>query len=75
MNSKQFAFALDRLQPGDWERFEQFASKFLVFDYPSLRSVAAPSGDEGRDSELFSSEEAWRDACGRARIYSMVADF
>jgi hypothetical protein len=56
MNTRRFSFALERLQPGDWARFESFASQFLVFDYPKLRTVAAPSGDLGRDSELFSPE-------------------
>ncbi|MBI5386979.1 MAG: hypothetical protein HZA90_20085 [Verrucomicrobia bacterium] len=56
MKTQRFAFALERLEPGDWARFERFASQFLVFDYGALRSVATPSGDLGRDSELFSPE-------------------
>src|SRR5712691_10232602 len=54
MTTERFAFALERLQPGDWARFERFASQFLVFDYGTIRTVAAPAGDLGRDSELFS---------------------
>jgi hypothetical protein len=54
MKTERFAFALERLQSGDWARFERFASQFLVLDYGTLRSVATPSGDLGRDSELFS---------------------
>ena len=54
MNTQRLAFALERLQAGDWARLERFASQFLVFDYDTLRTVAAPSGDLGRDSELFS---------------------
>ena len=57
MKTQRFEFALERLQPGDWARFERFASQFLVFDYGKLRSVAAASGDLGRDSELFSPDE------------------
>ena len=54
MNTERLAFALERLEGGDWARFERFASQYLVFDYPTLRTVASPSGDLGRDSELFS---------------------
>ena len=56
MKTQRFEFALERLQPGDWARFERFASQFLVFDYGQLHSVATASGDLGRDAELFSSE-------------------
>lgn len=54
MKTKRYAFALERLEPGDWARFESFASQFLAFDHVALRTVAAQSGDLGRDSELFS---------------------
>ena len=54
MNTERLAFALERVGAGDWARFERFASQFLVFDYEALRTVATPSGDLGRDSELFS---------------------
>src|SRR5258708_21017672 len=54
MKTQRFEFALERLQPADWARFERFASQFLVFDYGNLRSVATASGDLGRDAELFS---------------------
>lgn len=56
MKTERFELALERLQPGDWARFERFASQFLVFDYGQLRSVATASGDLGRDAELFSPE-------------------
>lgn len=56
IHSKRFGLALDRLGPGDWERFEQLASTFLAAEYPSLRTMASASGDGGRDSELFSEE-------------------
>lgn len=46
--------ALDRLEPSDWERFEKLASAFLASDFDGLRTMASPSGDDGRDSELFS---------------------
>lgn len=54
MKPERFAFALDSLEPGDWARFERFASDFLVFDYSQIRTVAAAGGDLGRDSEIFS---------------------
>jgi hypothetical protein len=46
--------ALEKLESGDWARFERFASDFLAGEYPNLRTVARPSGDRGRDAELFS---------------------
>jgi hypothetical protein len=33
MKTKRYAFALEQLEPGDWARFESFASQFLAFDY------------------------------------------
>ena len=54
MNTQRIAFALERLGSTDWAIFERFASQFLVFDYGAIRTVAAASGDLGRDSELFS---------------------
>ena len=56
MTTKRFAFALERIGPDEWALFEKFASQFLVPDYPALRTVAASSGDLGRDAELFSPE-------------------
>ena len=46
-------FALTRLQPSDWERFERLASAFVGSELENLRTTASPSGDLGRDSELF----------------------
>ena len=56
MSSQRFALALERLQPSDWKRFEDLASKFLAAEYPNLRTVASASGDRGRDAELWSPE-------------------
>ena len=53
MKSPRFALALERLQPSDWRRFEDLASKFLAAEYPSLRTVASGSGDRGRDAFPF----------------------
>jgi hypothetical protein len=54
MNRKRLELALERLSGADWERFERFASEFISAEIPDLRTVASPSGDEGRDAELFS---------------------
>jgi hypothetical protein len=54
MPNSRLRLALEKLTSGNWERFETFASEFLVVEMPDLRTVAAPSGDGGRDSELFS---------------------
>ncbi|GAA3632013.1 hypothetical protein GCM10022200_13590 [Microbacterium awajiense] len=46
-------FALEQLGSGDWQLFERFCSEFLIPDFPALRTTATPSGDKGRDGELF----------------------
>ena len=52
--SARLELALDLLKPTDWRRFEQFASAFLVNEFPGLSDMSAPSGDGGRDAEAFS---------------------
>lgn len=54
MSSRRLELALKNLEPGDWSRFERLASAFLAAEFGDLRTVASPSGDEGRDAELFS---------------------
>ncbi|MBU2759923.1 hypothetical protein [Acidithiobacillus sulfurivorans] len=56
MNQSLFIFALENMRSSDWEHFEELSSRFLASDFPELRTMANPSGDGGRDSELFSSE-------------------
>ena len=56
MITKRLELALERLDSSDWSRFEKLASAFLASEFDGLRTVAAPYGDEGRDSELFSPE-------------------
>jgi len=51
---QRFELAMERLRSSDWARFEVLASEFLSSEYQDLRTVANPSGDGGRDSELFS---------------------
>ena len=54
MISPRLELALKLLQPSDWGRFERLASAFLANEFDELRTVASPSGDDGRDAELFS---------------------
>ena len=54
MSRERLHLALDRLRGDQWKLFEEFASAFLSSQYPNLRTVASPSGDDGRDAELFS---------------------
>jgi hypothetical protein len=54
MSRERLELALEKLSSAQWERFETFASEFLVAEFPDLRTVASPSGDSGRDAELFS---------------------
>jgi hypothetical protein len=56
MITDRLKLALERLEPSDWHRFERLASAFLASEFDALRTKASPSGDEGRDSELFAPE-------------------
>ncbi len=53
MEKARFELALERLKASDWERFEVLAREFFAPEFPTLRSTASPSGDLGRDAELF----------------------
>ena len=57
MPSARLALALERISSGDWLDFEYFAAAFLAPEYPSLRTTASPSGDRGRDGQMYSVEE------------------
>ncbi|MDR3618080.1 MAG: hypothetical protein P4L85_01930 [Paludisphaera borealis] len=57
LSRSRFAFALRELGPGNWERFEQLASTFLSGDFDHIRTMASPSGDRGRDAQLFTTSE------------------
>ena len=54
MQRERLELALERIRPEQWKLFEVFASAFLLTLYPDLRTLASPSGDKGRDAELFS---------------------
>jgi len=56
MITDRLQLALERLQPPDWYKFERLASAFLASEFDDLRTTARSAGDEGRDSELFTSE-------------------
>jgi len=57
MNHNLFRIALEQLQPSDWSQFETLCGQFLLPELRNLRTMAHPSGDGGRDSELFSPEK------------------
>jgi hypothetical protein len=56
MDVRRLEVALRELRADQWHEFEQLASTFLASEYPELRTLAAPSGDEGRDAILFAPE-------------------
>jgi hypothetical protein len=71
ISQDRLELALKNLKPSDWERFERLASTFLASEWPRIRTMASPSGDGGRDSELYSPE-------GSANVvvqYSVQADW
>ena len=50
---ERFKLALQRIDGAQWRRFETLANVFLSDEFPSLRPMASPSGDEGMDAQLF----------------------
>ena len=54
MTLDRLRLALRQLRSSDWSLFEEFASSFLASEFDSLQTTASPSGDEGRDAQLFS---------------------
>lgn len=73
MNINLFKLSFELLESSDWAIFERLCSAFLSVEHGTLRTMANPSGDGGRDSELFcpsekpiivaqySIQENWRD--------------
>ena len=57
MAAARFKLALEQIESSDWRLFETLAAEFLVSDYPMLRTTASPSGDGGRDGELFAADD------------------
>jgi hypothetical protein len=60
---ERFKLALTRLEGADWRRFERLATVFLASEYPSLRPLAAMSGDGGMDAAIFRPEAEHDVAC------------
>ena len=57
MQRQRLQLALEALSASTWRRLEEFASEFLVSDFPDLRTMASPAGDGGRDAEIFTFED------------------
>ena len=57
MPAERLALALERLTSGDWLQFERFAAEFLAPEYPSLRTMASPHGDRGRDGQMYLADQ------------------
>lgn len=55
--SARFRKALEGLDHRNWQLFEEVAAKFVADEFPTLRTLADPSGDGGRDGVLYASEE------------------
>jgi len=49
----RFKYALSNLDGRQWRLFEILANTFLSEEFPNLRPLAAPAGDEGMDASLF----------------------
>lgn len=56
MNRSQFELALTHTKASDWAHFESLCSCFLASDHQSMRTMASPSGDGGRDSQLYATD-------------------
>lgn len=50
---ERFRVDLTRTDGAQWRIFERLATVFLADEYPSLRPMAAASGDGGMDATLF----------------------
>lgn len=55
--TKRLQFALKETEVQHWKLFEELASSFLSKEFPNLRTMASPSGDGGRDADLFADHE------------------
>lgn len=55
--SERFDYALERCPPTSWHAFERLARSYMASDYQAFRTLAASSGDGGRDGMLFLTED------------------
>lgn len=53
MPRTRLELALSLVSGSDWRAFEKFAAEFLSVEYPAMRTTASPSGDGGRDAEIY----------------------
>jgi hypothetical protein len=53
----RFKLALTGIEGTQWRLFERLATVFLADEYPSLRPLAAASGDGGMDASLFQASD------------------
>jgi hypothetical protein len=56
IDEKRLELAFELIKDENWRLFERYASAFFASEYPNLRTMANPSGDDGRDAEIFSPE-------------------
>jgi hypothetical protein len=68
MSRERLELALAQIPPSAWEDFEEFASEFLISDFPNLRTMARQAGDQGRDADIYS-----LDGAGRIKLQYSVA--
>lgn len=54
---ERFRLALTQIDGAQWRVFERLATVFLADEYPSLRPMAAASGDGGMDATLYRPDE------------------
>jgi hypothetical protein len=54
---ERFKLALSSVDGAKWREFEKLATVFLAEEYPSLRPMAASSGDDGLDGAIFHAED------------------
>lgn len=53
----RFEFALAHVESSQWHAFERLARVFMADDYREFRTLAAASGDGGRDGMLFYADD------------------
>ena len=56
LTRERFQLALRQIEGAQWRKFETLSTVFLADEYPSLRPLAAASGDGGLDAMLFRPE-------------------
>ncbi len=68
----QLRVALNNLRPSDWDAFQDFASAFLLSDFPALRPIGG-TNDKGRDAVLFEPDP--QQQAEAVLQYSLVEDW